>query len=90
MGESACLGGNSLKDIIDEAVHDAHGLGADASVGVDLFEHLVDVDAEALLSLGSPLGLLIGWCRLFDSLLGAFSWCHVGGFRLCVSVNGRH
>lgn len=27
---------DTLKDVVDEGVHDAHGLGGDAGVGVDL------------------------------------------------------
>ena len=40
VGELASLGSNPLKQIVDEAVHDAHGLGGDASVRVDLLQHL--------------------------------------------------
>ena len=31
------LGGDTLKDVVHERVHDAHGLAGDASVGVHLF-----------------------------------------------------
>ena len=37
-----------VEDVVDERVHDPHGLGADAGVGVDLLEHLVDVDLVGL------------------------------------------
>ena len=66
---------NALKDVIDKGVHDGHGLGADASVGVDLLQDLVDVDRVGFLplltfflaiSLGDGLGSLAG-------LLGSFS-----------------
>ena len=57
VGQSGGFGGDSLKDVIDEAVHDGHGFAADAGVGVHLFEHLVDVDGIAFLSL--PLALLV-------------------------------
>jgi len=42
------LGSDSLENVVDKRVHDAHGLAADASVGVNLLQHLVDVDRVAL------------------------------------------
>jgi hypothetical protein len=70
------LGGNALEDVVDEAVHDAHRLAADARVRVHLLQHLVDVDGIAFPS--SPLLLLVscaGGLGLARSLLGAFrSW----------------
>jgi len=39
---------DTLEDVVDEAVHDVHGALADSSVGVDLFEHTVDVQGEGL------------------------------------------
>jgi len=42
-GELTSLGGNALKDIVDEGVHDGHTLLADTGIGVHLLEHLVDV-----------------------------------------------
>ena len=57
------LGCDALEDVVDERVHDRHGLAADAGVRVDLFQHLVDVDGIALLS--PPLVLLVsGTCGL--------------------------
>jgi len=41
-GKVASLGGNAVKDIVDEGVHDLHGVLADEGVGVDRVEHLVD------------------------------------------------
>ena len=64
-----------LEEIVDERVHDAHGLGGDTSVGVDLLEDLVDVDGVGLL----PLVLLLLLVALGDGLgglaglLGSFS-----------------
>uniref|UniRef100_A0A3B3I2T2 H2B clustered histone 14 n=1 Tax=Oryzias latipes TaxID=8090 RepID=A0A3B3I2T2_ORYLA len=76
------LGGDALEDVVDERVHDAHGLGGDAGVGVDLLQHLVDVDGVALLP---GLSLLLasfagGLCHGF---LGAFLRRRLGGFRHC-------
>jgi len=67
VGQSGGLGGDALEDVIDERVHDGHGLGGDAGVGVDLLEDLVDVDGEALLSAVLALLLAIGNA---DGLLG--------------------
>ena len=55
--ETGRLGCNTLKDIIDKRVHDVHGFAGDSSVGVDLLQHLVDVDAVAFPP--PPLALLI-------------------------------
>ena len=38
--ETAGLGGDALKDIVNEGIHDSHGLIGDTSVGVDLLENL--------------------------------------------------
>ena len=43
-----CLFCNSFEDIMNKWIHDAHGFARYASVGVDLFEYLVNVDAKAL------------------------------------------
>ena len=71
--EAACLGGNALEDVVHEGVHDAHGLGGDTSIGVNLLQHLVDVDGIRflpfavflLVSLGD---VLLGLSGLFGSL----------------------
>ena len=57
--------GDSVESVVDERVHDVHGLLWDSDVGVDLLEDLVDVDWEGLnssssgFSVGSSGG---GWC----------------------------
>ena len=55
VSQSGSLGGDPLEDVVDERVHDAHGLAGDASVGVNLLQNLVDVDGVALLAVLSPL-----------------------------------
>merc|ERR1712020_98773 len=82
VSQTAGLSSDSLKEIVDERVHDAHSLGGDTSVGVDLLQHLVDVDGVGLLPL-VPLLLLValgdGLSGL-AGLLGSFSrnlWRHV-------------
>ena len=42
VGQSGGLACHTLEDVVHEGVHDAHGLGGDASVRVDLLQHLVD------------------------------------------------
>ncbi|CAG5917160.1 unnamed protein product [Menidia menidia] len=48
VSQAGSLGGDALKDVVDERVHDAHGLGGDAGVGVDLLQHLVHRDQSSL------------------------------------------
>ena len=69
VGEPGSLGGDPLEDVIDEGVHDGHGLGRDASVGMHLLQDLVDVDGVRLLPapLGGALPVL---ARRGDGLLG--------------------
>ncbi|XP_039766800.1 uncharacterized protein LOC100093316 [Ornithorhynchus anatinus] len=43
--QAGSLAGDALEDVVDERVHDAHGLGRDARVGVDLLQHLVHLTA---------------------------------------------
>uniref|UniRef100_N1R496 Uncharacterized protein n=1 Tax=Aegilops tauschii TaxID=37682 RepID=N1R496_AEGTA len=49
-----------LKDVVDEGVHDGHGLGGDADVRVHLLQHLEDVDLVRLHALIGLLLLLVG------------------------------
>ena len=60
VGQAGRLGGNALEDVVHERVHDGHGLRGDASVGMDLLHHLVDVDGVALLAELLLLALLSG------------------------------
>ena len=68
--EPGSLGGDPLKDVIHERVHDGHGLGRDAGVGMHLLQDLVNVDGVGLLP--APLGaaLLPLVARRGDGLLG--------------------
>jgi hypothetical protein len=50
--QSGRLKGNALEDIVDERVQDGHASLGDTSVGVNLLQHLVDVGAIGLGSLG--------------------------------------
>ena len=77
VGQFGSLGSDTLKEIVDEGVHDAHGLGGNTGIGVHLLQHLVDVDGIrfltlvlALLSvLSNGLGGLAGF---LGSLSGGF------------------
>ena len=60
MGQLGSLSSNTLKEIIGQGVHDAHGLGGDTGIGVDLLQHLVDVDDVGLLSIGFALLAVLG------------------------------
>jgi len=83
-GKVTSLGGNAVKDIVDEGVHDLHGVLADEGVGVDGVEHLVDggrvrgVVALPLLGLAS---LLLG---------GSLGLGGLGGLLLLLSNSLRH
>ena len=65
VGKPGSFTGDSLKDIVDEAVHDGHSFAGDSSVGVDLLENLVDVDCVGFLPL-----LLLFLISLGDAFLG--------------------
>mmetsp|Transcript_23182 Transcript_23182/g.59400 ORF Transcript_23182/g.59400 Transcript_23182/m.59400 type:complete len:219 (+) Transcript_23182:32-688(+) len=65
-GELGRLGGDLLEEVVDEGVHDGHGLAGHAGVGVHLLEDLVDVNLVGL-GLGL-LGLLLA--VLGQGLLG--------------------
>ena len=65
----ASLNSNALEGIVDERVHDGHGLGGDASVRVHLLEHLVDVGRIRLSALLLLL-LVTSALRLLGGLLG--------------------
>ena len=55
--EFGSFGGDPVEGVVDEGVHDVHGLLGDTNVGVDLLEDLVDVDGEGLNS--SSSGFLV-------------------------------
>ena len=69
--ELGSFGGDSVEGVVDERVHDVHGLLGDTNVGVDLLEDLVDVDGEGLNS--SSSSLLVSTS---SSCFSAFLSCH--------------
>ena len=42
VGQFGSLGSDTLEEIVDKRVHDAHGLGGHTGVGVHLLQHLKD------------------------------------------------
>ena len=80
VGQAGRLGGNTLKDVVDERIHDAHGLRGDASVGVNLLHDLVDVDGVALLAELLLLALLSGGLRRLGGLLSLLASDFSGHF----------
>jgi len=58
VSQTGSLSGDPGEDVVDEGVHDAHGLGGDTGVGVHLLQDLVDVDGVGLLPLSFPLLLV--------------------------------
>ena len=88
LGQARGLAGNALEDVVDERVHDRHGLGGHTGVGVHLLQDLVDVDrvrlfaALAAVALGSRGGL--GLAGLLLSLLRCFRRHGVIGANSCV------
>ena len=91
VGQFGSLGSDTLEEIVDERVHDAHGLGGDTGIGVHLLQHLVDVDGIrfltlvlALLSvLSNGLGGLAGFLGSFSRGLGR----HVDSWVVTVKLN---
>lgn len=63
-----------FEDIVDERVHDVHGLLGDTGIGMDLLQDLVDIKRESLVSSSSG-GLLITRGRSLDGFgcLSTFS-----------------
>ena len=60
VSQTGGLASNPFEDVVHKGVHDAHGLGGDASVRVNLLQNLVDVDGVGLLARLSPLLLVSG------------------------------
>ena len=88
--KTGSLSSDTLKDIIDKGVHDAHGLGGYTGVGVDLFQDLVDVDGIRFLALAVLLLAILGDSfGGFACLLGGLSryfWWHVVALMISVKL----
>ena len=74
VSKTGSFGSNALEDVIDKRVHDAHGFGGYTGVGVNLFQHLVDVDGIGFLPFAVFFLVRLGngLCGL-SGLLGSFS-----------------
>ena len=70
--ESGSFGGESVERVRDERVHDSHGLLGDSGFGVDLLQHLVDIDAEGFNSLFGSL--LFNSLDVLGGRGGLFGW----------------
>ena len=72
--ELGWLIGDSLKDVIDKRVHDAHGLAWDASVWVNLLEDFVNVDGVGFLPLLLSFAFSFYAFHWLDCFFGSFWW----------------
>jgi len=83
VGKTTGFSGDALEQIVDETVHDAHGLRRHTGVGMYLFQYFVDVDGVRFLPLG--LALFVGLGDVLLCLAGRLlhrftcrfsSWSH--------------
>ena len=56
--QAGSFASDTLKYIVDERVHDTHGLTGDTSVGMDLLHDFVNVDRVTLFPFPVPLFLV--------------------------------
>jgi hypothetical protein len=80
-GKLSSLAGDALKDIIDERVHDAHPFLANAGVGVDLLQDLVDVGGVGFDALLAALLLALGGDLLGSLGRSLLRWCFSHGWK---------
>ena len=81
VSQTGSFSGDAFENIVDERVHDTHGLGGDTGIGVDLFQDFVDIDGVRLPAFLAPLLVALsdsfgGLAGLLGSLSGNF-WWHV-------------
>ena len=82
LAEAASFGREALEDVVDEGVHDGHGLLGDTGVGVHLLEHTVDVRGVRFDAL---LAAFVGGALLAALLRGLLAGC-LGHFVVWVVV----
>jgi len=76
VSKAGSFNGNPLENVVHERIHDAHRLAGDASVRVNLLQHLVDVDGVGLLpALPSLFVITAGHLGFSTSLLLSFLAC---------------
>ena len=85
--QHTCFRGQPVKDVIDEAVHDVHGLVADPGVRMHLLQHLEDVQGPG--PGGPPLALLRP-LHLGGLGLGALALATALATSLLLCSFGRH
>jgi hypothetical protein len=74
--QTGSFSGDTFEDVVHETVHYAHSLTRDTGVGMDLFQHLVDVDGIALLPPALLFFVALGNVLLsFPGLLGCLTTC---------------
>ena len=75
--------GNTVENVVHKRIHDTHRLARDTSIGMDLFQHFVDVDGVGLLSLlvafltvsfGATFGRFYRLGHTFGAL-GSYCYC---------------
>ena len=59
MSQARRLACDALENVTDKRIHDAHGLGGDADVGVYLLQQLIDVHGVGFFAPAAPSGLLV-------------------------------
>ena len=79
LGKTRSLSSNSLEDVVDKGVHDAHSFTRDTGLGMYLLQNLVDIDRIALLSVLSSLLLICRNLRFGGSFFLAFLACNFAG-----------
>ena len=70
------FGGNTLKSVVNETVHDRHSTTGDTSIWVYLFQYFVDVGAVAFYTSLSPLARVFLGLGAFACVLGR-CFCHI-------------
>ncbi|CAE1292475.1 unnamed protein product [Acanthosepion pharaonis] len=93
MGQSTRFSSDSLEQIVDKTVHDGHCFTGNAGIGMNLFNHFVDLYRVAFLSLLTFRFLAVGtdWLSLYGflSTLGARFRRHSFAFRLFPSTSSE-
>merc|ERR1711890_67503 len=74
VGQTGRFGGDTFKNVVDERVHDAHGLRGHTGVEMDLLQDFVNVDSVGFLPFGLSSFLLTGSLRRSASFFGRGSW----------------
>ena len=85
VSQTRSFGSDAFENVVDEAVHDAHGFAGHTSIWMYLLQNLVDIDSVRFLALAVPLLLVTladvfgGFARFLDGLSASFR-CHCDCF----------